>query len=352
MKTEIARGTEQRRGRHSRDLITVSRGAATSLIGTVLGTAAGLVVTMLLTRTLGPSGYGSLALALSIAVLIESVGNVGLSNGSARMMALARAEGDEARALRLLKASLLAGVATGVLGIGVMLAVAASGVMGDEDASIVLAITAPLVVVTGLRAAIYGALRAYRDLRSVLVLSVVVPITDVVVVGTLVATGVRDIRAYALAFVIVACSELVVAAKLLTGKRRIGSLFDTTRVDLRVLLAFSLPLVVTQIFYFSIRSVDVLLLGLIQSPEAAGLYSPVMRLAESATKVLSAFPLLFVPVATAYVARKQTAELRDLYVSVTKWAYLISFPLILVMVVSPGPVLGLLFGEEYAGMDP
>ena len=350
MKTEIARGTEQRRGRHSRDLITVSRGAATSLIGTVLGTAAGLVVTMLLTRTLGPSGYGSLALALSIAVLIESVGNVGLSNGSARMMALARAEGDEARALRLLKASLLAGVATGVLGIGVMLAVAASGVMGDEDASIVLAITAPLVVVTGLRAAIYGALRAYRDLRSVLVLSVVVPITDVVVVGTLVATGVRDIRAYALAFVIVACSELVVAAKLLTGKRRIGSLFDTTRVDLRVLLAFSLPLVVTQIFYFSIRSVDVLLLGLIQSPEAAGLYSPVMRLAESATKVLSAFPLLFVPVATAYVARKQTAELRDLYVSVTKWAYLISFPLILVMVVSPGPVLGLLFGEEYAGM--
>ncbi len=181
-------------------------------------------------------------------------------------------------------------------------------------------------------------------------LSVVVPIADVVVVGTLVASGVRDISAYAVAFVVVACSELVVAARLLTGKRRIGSLFDTTLVDVRVLLAFSIPLVVTQIFYFSIRSVDVLLLGLIQSPEAAGLYSPVMRLAESATKVLSAFPLLFVPVATAYVARKQTAALHDLYVSVTKWAYLIGFPLILVMVVSPGPVLGLLFGEEYAGL--
>lgn len=347
MRTDVTGDTERRPGRNPRDLITVSRGAATSLLGTVLGTVTGLIVTMLLTRTLGAAGYGSIVLALSIAVLIESVGNVGLSNGSARMMAMARAEGDEARALRLLKASLLAGVATGAAGIAVMLAVAGSGVMGDADASIVLAISAPLVVVTGLRAAIYGALRAYRDLRSVLVLSVVVPITDVVVVGALVAIGVRDIRAYAVGFVAVACSELVIAAKLLSARRRIGRLLDTTRLDLRLLLAFSLPLVITQIFYFSIRSVDVLLLGLVRSPEAAGLYSPVMRLAESATKVLSAFPLLFVPIATAYVARERTADLRDLYVSITKWAYLIGFPLILVMVVSPGPVLGLLFGERY-----
>jgi O-antigen/teichoic acid export membrane protein len=319
------------------------------LLGTALGTVAGLVVTMLLTRSLGADGYGSLAVALSIAVLIESVGNVGLSNGSARMMAMARAEEDEPRALRLLKASLLAGTATGVVGTGAMIAIAASGVVGS-NASIVLAITAPLVIVTGLRASIYGALRAYRDLRAVLVLSIVAPLTDVVVMGILVVSGVRDIRAFALAFVAVACSELIVAIRLLSGRRRIGSLLDTSRVDLRMLIAFSLPLVVTQVFYFSIRSVDVLLLGLVRSPEAAGLYSPVMRLAESATKVLSAFPLLFVPVATAYVARKQTSELRDLYVSVTKWAYLVGFPLILVIVVSPGPILGLLFGPEYAGL--
>jgi O-antigen/teichoic acid export membrane protein len=347
VRTDVTRDTGRQPGRNPRDLITVSRGAATSLLGTVLGTVTGLVVTMMLTRTLGAAGYGSIVLALSIAVLIESVGNVGLSNGSARMMAMARAEGDEARALRLLKASLLAGVATGAVGIAVMLGVAGSGVMGDGDASIVLAISAPLVVVTALRAAIYGALRAYRDLRSVLVLSVVVPITDVVVVGALVSIGVRDIRAYAAGFVVVACSELVIAAKLLSARRTIGRLLDTTRLDLRLLLAFSVPLVITQIFYFSIRSVDVLLLGLVRSPEAAGLYSPVMRLAESATKVLSAFPLLFVPIATAYVARQRTAELRDLYVSITKWAYLIGFPLILVMVVSPGPVLGMLFGERY-----
>lgn len=349
MKTDVVSGAERRRGRPPSDLITVSRGAATSLLGTGLGTVAGLLVTMLLTRTLGADGYGSIALALSIAVLIESVGNVGLSNGSARMMAMARAEDDEARALRLLKASILAGTATGLVGTAVMVVVAASGVVGSS-ASIVLTITAPLVVVTGLRAAIYGALRAYRDLRAVFVLSVVVPVMDIVVVGALVASGVRDIRAFAGAFVAVACCELVVAIGLLSNRRTIGPLFDTSRIDLRALIAFSLPLVVTQVFYFSIRSVDVLLLGLVRSPEAAGLYSPVMRLAESATKVLSAFPLLFVPIATAYVARKQTGELRDLYVSVTKWAYLVGFPLILVMVVSPGPVLGLLFGERYEGL--
>ena len=349
MKTDVARGSEQRRRGTRRDLDhgqprrghVAARDGPRDRRGPRRHDVAD-------TNARGGGIPIDRARAL-IVVLIESVGNVGLSNGSARMMALARAEGDEARALRLLRASLLAGFTTGVVGIGVMLAIAGSGVMG----------TGMVDRARDHRAADRGHGSSRGDLRSVasvprspldLVLSVVVPITDVVVVGTLVFTGVRDIRAYAVGFVAVACSELIVAARLLSGKRRIGPLFDTTLVDLRVLLAFSIPLVVTQIFYFSIRSVDVLLLGLIQSPEAAGLYSPVMRLAESATKVLSAFPLLFVPVATAYVARKQTTELRDLYVSVTKWAYLIGFPLILVLIVSPGPVLGLLFGEQYESL--
>lgn len=348
MRTEASAEAPDRSRSRSRDLTTVSRGAATSLIGTGLATLSGLVVTMMLTRGLGVGGYGTIVVATSVIVLVQSVGNLGVSQATARMISLARAEGDERRAQRLLKASLLSGLGTGLVGVGVMLGIAWAGVVGDRDTSLVLAIMSPLVVLGGLRGAVYGALRAYRDLRSVLALQVAGPVMDVAVIGLLMAAGVRSMAVFAVAFVAVAAGELGFASGLLVRRRPLGPLLDTTRTDFKALIAFSLPLVVTQIFYSAISSIDVMLLGFLDSRDSAGLYAPVMRVASSSTMVLAAFPLLFVPVATAYVVGSRTSEIKGLYIAVTKWAYLVGFPVVLALVVAPAPILTILFGERYA----
>jgi O-antigen/teichoic acid export membrane protein len=251
----------------------------------------------------------------------------------------------------MLKSALFVGLVAGLLGMGAMFVLGSAHVIKGFQTSTALIVMAPLVLAGALRSTLYGALRAFRDLRALVILKVAVPLIDVAAIGGLVLAGFRGVAAFAGALVAVAYVDLLLVSGFLRRGRNLGSLIDTTAADTKRLLAFSLPLVVTQLLYFGIQSLDVLLLGLLRNPVEAGLYSPVMRIMEAASKVLSAFPLLFVPVATAYVARGTPERLRELYISVTKWGYALGFPVILGVVVAPAPVLSLLFGPSYGEMD-
>jgi O-antigen/teichoic acid export membrane protein len=321
------------------------------LVATALGTASGLLITIALTRTLGIARYGAVAVAISIASIVQALANFGLSNGASRMMSFAEAKGDPGRALRLLRSGIVGGAVTGLVGTGAMLLLGLAGLIEGPGVSTTVAILAPLVAASTLRSMLYGALRAYRDLKAMLILGIAVPLLDLVVVGFLVASGVRSVSAYAVALVVVAYVDLALVAVLLRRGRRIGPLKDFSFVDLKTLMAFALPLVITQLLLFAIQSADVLLLGILRGTTEAGLYAPVMRVAEAASKVLSAFPLLFVPIATAYVANGQEEKLKSLYLSVTKWGYALGFPIVLILAVAPSHLLPLLFGAPYAEMS-
>lgn len=333
------------------DLVRVSRGAAASMISTGVGAVRGLVVTVLLTRGLGVGRYGSLALAVAAASIVQAFTSFGLSTGAARMIALARAEEGPGRAMRLLKASALAGLLTGVVGMVVVFLLGWGGVLEGLGTSTALMVMAPLVIATGLRSAVYGGLRAFQDLKAIFTLGLTVPVIDVIVVGSLVLSGQRNIVWYAAGLVVVAYVELVMAVAYLRRGRALGSITDTTREDFKALVSFSLPLVITQLMFFAIQRTDVLILGIFRSTVEVGLYAPVMRFSQLAVKILGAFPLLYVPIATTYVALNGRARLRDLYVSVTKWAYLIGFTVILALVVAPGQILAFLFGRPYGEME-
>ena len=334
-----------------RDFAQVSRGAAISFLGTVIGMVSGLLVTMLLTRTLGVDRYGAIAVAVSVSTLTQTLSGLGLGQGTPRMMAFALGEHDEPRAMRQFKAGLIGATITGVLGTAIVLVIGLADLMGEPEASTAAAVIAPVVLASGLRGVVFGGLRAYRDLRAILVLGIAAPVLDVVAVGALVVAGFTGVTAFAGALVVVAFVELGVATYFVRRGRRIGPIRDTTLVDLRTLVAFSVPLVITQLMFFGIKSTDVLLLGLLRSPAEAGLYAPVMRLAEAATKALSAFTVIFLPVATVYVAQGRTQELKDLYVKIAKWGYLLGFPVLLVLVSVSNGILPLLFGDAYAGTE-
>jgi O-antigen/teichoic acid export membrane protein len=333
------------------DLTRVAQGAATSLTGKVLSIASGLVLTVLLTRTLGAEQYGAIAVAVSIAGLIQGFTNLGLGTGATRMMAHARGSGDRAAMMRMLKAGLLVGAGTGLIGTAIMLALGAGSLFGHSDITTTLVVMAPLVIASALRQVLGGLLRANRDLRALLILNVVRPFIDVGLIGGLVVLGYSSLAAFAGGIVASAFLDLFLTAYFARRFGRWGPLTDFSLGDAKTLLAFSLPLLVSQLLFIGIKSSDVLLLGALRSAAEAGLYSPVMRVAQSSTLFLAAFPLLFVPIATAYAARERMPDIQKLYVSTTKWAYLLGFPVLIVLVAIPGDVLPLLFGPGYANLD-
>lgn len=333
------------------DFTRVGQGAASFLISTGVGMASSLLRTILLARALGVGRYGALTLAVSIASIAQAVTGLGLSSGVTRTMAFARAEHDEPRARRLLNASVIGGVLTGLVGTGVVLLLGWIDVITGFGTSTALLILAPLVLASSVRSALYGGLRAYQDIGAIFIMGIVPALIDVVVVAGLVLAGVRGVAWYAAALLCLAYVDLVLVTGFVRRGRGLGSPADTTWVDFKALMRFSLPLVVAQLMFFAIQRSDVVLLGVFHSPAEVGLYAPVMRLSEAAVRMLGAFPLLYMPIATAYVARGQHDRLRDLYADVTKWAYLLGFAVTLALVVSPRQVLPFLFGDPYSEMD-
>ncbi len=334
-----------------RDLAEVGKGAAASLTNTVIAAVSGLVVTVLLTRTMGAARYGAMAVALTVVTLVQAVTSAGIGNGAVRMISFARAEGDRAKAMRMVRSGIVVGLVTGLAGTALVLILAASGLMDGFGVSLALTILAPLVLATSLRAAFGAVIRAYRDLRAILFLGIVAPLVDVLLIGGLVLAGADGIAAFAGALVASALIDLLLSLALVRRRRQVGSITQSTMSDTKALVAFSLPLLASQLLFFAMRSADVLLLGTLRSPAEAGLYAPVMRLTEFATKGLAAFAVLFVPIATGYVARNHTDKLKGLYLSVTKWGYLIRIPVLIVLVAVPGQVLPFLFGAPYATME-
>ncbi|MCI0633450.1 MAG: flippase [Actinobacteria bacterium] len=348
---EVIGSTKDARHESRRDLAEVGRGAAASLTNTVIAAVSGLAVTVLLTRTLGASRYGAMAVALTVVTLIQAVTSAGIGNGAVRMIAFARAEGDRAKAMRMVRSGIVVGLVTGLAGTAIVLVLGLTGVMEGFGVSLALTILAPLVLATSLRAAFGAVIRAYRDLRAILFLGIAAPLVDILLIGGLVLAGADGIAVFAGALVASAFIDLLMSMALVRRRRQVGSITQSTVSDTKALVAFSLPLLASQLLFFAMRSADVLLLGTLRSTAEAGLYAPVMRLTEFATKGLAAFAVLFVPIATGYVARNDTGKLKDLYLSVTKWGYLIGVPVLIVLVAVPAQVLPFLFGEPYAAME-
>jgi O-antigen/teichoic acid export membrane protein len=348
--TVETRAAASDRGRS--DFARVVQGAATSLTGKVLSIISGLVITILLTRSLGVDQYGAIAVAVAIEGLITGFTSLGLGNGAGRMMAHARGSGDTRGMMRVLKAGLLVGTVTGLVGTAIMFALGASTVFEGSGAATTLVVMAPLVLASALRSVLSGLLRAYGDLKPLLILNVIRPVIDLALIGGLVVLGARGVGAFAGGIVASAFLDLLLIAYFARRGGRWGPLNDVSLEDAKTLLAFSLPLLVSQLLFIGIKSSDVFLLGALRSPAEAGLYSPVMRVVQSSTMFLAAFPLLFVPIATMYAARGKIPEIQNLYVSTTKWAYLLGFPILIALVAVPGDVLPFLFGPDYQNLDP
>lgn len=336
---------------HSKEMAQVGRGAAAFLAGSGVSAVSGLARVILLTRVLGATAYGSLILAVTVTSLVSSLAGLGLQLGVTRMMALARGENDRARATRLFHAAIAISVLSGVVGSVIVLAITWAGSFRDPATHGALLILAPIVVVSGMRPALFGALRAVKDLRSIFFLGIVTPLIDLGAIGVVLLAGKHTLGWFAFALLMSATTDCILTAWLV--RRRLGptSLTDTTWVDAKALLAFSLPLLVTQVMFIAIQRSDVLLLGIFKGPDATGLYAPVMRLVEASQTVLAAFPLLYVPIVAGLVAKGQHARIRDLYLSVTKWGYFAGFSMLLPLLIAPSAIFGFLFGPEWRSME-
>jgi O-antigen/teichoic acid export membrane protein len=121
----------------------------------------------------------------------------------------------------------------------------------------------------------------------------------------------------------------------------------TAKYEYKNLLLFSVPLFFSGIFIEIMLWSDTFFLGLFKSSYEIGIYNVALPLAASLGIFLTAFSQIFYPIMSELHAKKKYDELNNNYSIVLKWIFMLSLPVVLIVLMFPERILSILFGEKY-----
>ncbi len=117
--------------------------------------------------------------------------------------------------------------------------------------------------------------------------------------------------------------------------------------EIKELVKFSIPLLFAIVLGMVMTWTDTIMVGIFERAEDVGLYSAAQSLASLLPILLSATGYMYVPVASRILSEGRDHELKRVYVTVTKWVFVLTMPFFAILVLHPKLILGIFFGRDY-----
>jgi O-antigen/teichoic acid export membrane protein len=321
---------------------------AVNLVGGATGSVIGLLLAAIVGRGLGTDGAGTYFLVVAVFMIVSNVAELGADTGLVRFASAARARGRVHDVPRLLV------IATGPVLLGgvvvVVLAAAWARERPDDLAGLSpgLVVTAGvLAVLSSLVAVMLAVSRGLGDVLAYPVLqNILLPLLRVVGVLVVVTAG-GGVAAVLLAWMapvpLVLAIAVVVAVALTrrhAGTLRPAPLPSSQRSGMsREFWSFSATRGLSSAVEIMLEWFDVILVGALTSPEAAGVYAVVTRCARAGEVVQQAARIAVGPQISAALARGAIAEAREVYGLVTAAMIWLAWPFFIVLAVFGDTVL-------------
>jgi len=337
------------------ELGRAARGGAIALIGLLISAVFGFLVRALIGRAYGPTVYGAYNLAFTVFTIVLVVAIYGFPMGLQRQVSYFREKRPDKvgelvwTALGLVLVSSITGLVVIELSRGFLSTHLLSQLESRKVLMVLLGIIALALPPTALRVSLVSATQGFKRVREYFIYGrIFFPLTYFSVTAILILLG-RDIRYIVAGYVI---SQILTFLLLYRDTRRFGILSDGFKFSFKlakVLLAFSIPLMFSNIIGFVMGWTDTLMLGYYLGAKVTGVYNAAAPLARFLPVFLSAFTVIYSPIATSFYARKKLDQLNIFYSSIAKWILLLTFPLFFILVSVPGRIIELLFGPSYLG---
>jgi O-antigen/teichoic acid export membrane protein len=326
----------------------VAWAGAVNLVGGATGSVIGLLLAAIVGRGLGTDGAGTYFLVVAIFMIVSNMAELGADTGLVRFASAARATGRVRDLPRLVVIAVGPVLAGGV--VVVVLAVAWARGRPDDLAGLppglvigasVLAVLSSLVAVVLAVSRGLGDVLAYPLLQNILL-----PLLRLVGVLVVVAAGggvAAVLTAWMVPVPVVLAIAVVVALRL--TRRHAGGLWPVPlaaserRRMSRGFWSFSATRGVAAGVEIMLEWIDVILVGVLTSPEAAGIYAVVTRCARAGEVVQQAARIAVGPQISAALARGAVTEARQIYGLVTAVMIWLAWPFFIVVAVFGDTVL-------------
>ncbi|WP_458190913.1 flippase [Haladaptatus sp. NG-WS-4] len=328
---------------------TLSKLVASSgilLFGLIFQLGFGFISRIAVGRIFGSEIYGGISIGYVLLTSTSILAVVGLNQGVGRY--LPRNDSPEwERGIILSAYQIVVPISIGV-GIAVALSADLLATLVFKDPTLtpilrIFGITIPFAAFVRLT---IGCIRGMKQsLPRVSIENIFIPLSRLVLILIAAFIGFRALGiawAYAISYGIAAvlCLVYLVRHTAILGDAQPRSMH-------RVLLSFSLPLVLTAAMNLVLESADVFILGMFDSTSAVGVYNVAYPISKFLITVLMAFAFIFMPVISELHADNKLEEMRRTYQLISKWILFATLPLFLVFAFFPTTIIRYTFGSEY-----
>lgn len=321
-------------------------GGSIVFVGEMFGLGVSFLSTLVIGRLLGPEGYGAIALGSAALATASTLVLLGMHTGVGRY--LPRYE-DPTRRRGVIVSAFQLVLPLSILAGGGLIAFAepiASVAFSDPSVAPVLRVfglAMPFASVEKL--AVGGIQGSKRSTPKVAVENVAAHVTRLVFAVVILWLG-YDAVGVAWAYVLGHAAAAGLGVYYLYRYTPLFTRIEATSMH-RELLAFSAPLIVSAIMVKILANLDTFLLGYFTSTAEVGVYNVLYPLATMLTVVLASFGFLFVPILSELHAEDDTAEMTHIYQLVTKWIFMASLPIFLVLALFPELLIRYTYGPQY-----
>lgn len=331
------------------------RGSSLLLVGRVLALVINMGAQVLMVRYLSKTDFGAVAYALSLVSLGQQVATFGLDRAVTRFLPMfdERREDGKVLGTLILVVGSIAFVGASVVALVYLFGPQlAAGVIRDETSFAVLLVLIMLAPIQALDDVLVGLFAVFAHPRAIFMRRYILgPGLRLAVVIALVTLG-AGVTFLAVGYVAAAAVGVAIYSVVLfrqLDRRGMLARMRTAKTEfpIREILAFTLPLLTSDLVYILITASDAIILGYFHDPETVAAYRVVQPAANLNLLVTSSFALLFTPVAARLVARRDDAGVNELYWQTAGWLAVISFPLFALTFALSAPITTTLWGERY-----
>lgn len=326
----------------------IARGAVVVFAGHVIALGLAFLTRVGAARMLSVDGYGLLVLGVTLLNTCALVAQLGMRAGLARNLAIADDE----------QAVFVSGFRIAVL-LGVVVAAVLVGFSGPISRAFLGPAFAPILVAFALAVpalvainVTVGALQGLEDAPAKAFVRNVVYRGSIIalVLGALLAGygAVGAARGWAIGVGITAVVGVAVLHRRTALLPSVGRWAGADPSTARMLLAFSLPLMIALSTWEIMHHADNLFVGYFLTGDAVGIYDAAFTVSKLLLVFLWAFAFIFLPAFSRLYADRRRGEMQSTYRRTTRWTVLAALPLFLVLVTFSEFVLGFIFGPAYA----
>jgi len=326
-------------------------GAGLAGVATIVCVVLEYLIRRSIAARLGPESYGAVYAAVSGAIILARLSQLGAIPAVKRSVSLHLAEGRPAQAAASARAAI-----TVVLGISLALAVAvtfaapwvASQLLGGGGAAGVVVVAAWLVPGRAVIEVLQGVLFAMRRTAAAVLVS---PGIDkgLTLAALLALPAIASSAAGAVAMVLAGVGAGVVlgAATLRSASFDLLRRGASTWAEAGALVRFSWPLQIAAIANLLAGRLDGALLGLWVGPSEVGYYHAALPLAEMVQVGLVAVLCVFIPSLMGPVSRGDLAAVGARYRQAQRWVFLVAGPILAVLLGLPRATLSIVYAPGF-----